>query len=123
MTLDHLHLHVADATVSAAWYGRWFGFAEHAAFGDGSLALRDDAGFLLVLLERELERDAASLPGWLHVGFSRPSADDVRRLRQDMAGDGVRVDELVEEDDYVSFRSPDPDGLTVEVFWEPAAGV
>ena len=118
MDLNHLHLNAADIAVTRAFYETWFGFAENAVHGE-TLFLRNGDGFDLALASYE---GVDPLPGWFHFGFRLDDAPAVRDLyeRMQQAGVALRSDlEEYEDEDFVTYRCADPDGLTVEVYWEP----
>ena len=116
MDLNHLHLHVRDLDRSHAFYERHFGFHERVRHGE-ILFLRNDAGFDLALVP---DPDPAALPGWFHFGFRLPSPEEVRALFEGLRGAGATLKTpLSEEPDFVWFRAADPDGVPVEIYWEP----
>lgn len=115
MALNHLHLHVADTDRAAAFYGEWFGFRPHARHG-AIVFLRDDAEVDLALAAKD---DVEPWPAGVHFGFRMGDGDEVRALhgrlqRALIEGTG----ELVDEDDFVGFRTRDPDGHLIEVYFE-----
>ena len=115
MDLNHLHLNAADIGTTRAFYETWFGFAEHVWHGD-ILFLRNTEGFDLALASYG---DAEPLPRWFHAGFRLPAPGDVKQLYERMQQAGVPLrSDLEEYPDLVSYRCADPDGLTVEVYWE-----
>jgi catechol 2,3-dioxygenase-like lactoylglutathione lyase family enzyme len=113
--LNHLHLHVSDQARSRSFYERWFGFRERVCHGD-ILFLASPEGFDLALAPG----DPGAFPAWFHFGFRLPASEDVRDLHGRMAAAHVAgLRDLAEEDDFVSFRLRDPDGHSIEVYWEP----
>jgi len=115
MQLNHLHLHVADVARSQAFYCKYFGLREQVWHGR-ILFMTDDHGFDLALAPcDEVER----FPPWFHFGFRLDSAERVRQLAGELEAASIRlVQELEEDDGLVSFRCVDPDGYTIEVYWE-----
>lgn len=116
MELNHLHLNSADVEQTAAFYARWFGFRRHKLVDDGALLfMRNERDFDLALSNEGEER---ALPRWFHFGFRLDSAERVRSLRGEMELSGVHVGRLWDDADYVSFRVKDPNGYSIEVYWE-----
>jgi catechol 2,3-dioxygenase len=116
MELNHLHLNVADLERSAAFYERWFGFRRHKVLDDGALLFLRDANDLDLALSNEGEE--RGLPKWFHFGFRLGSAADVKALHVSMTTAGVTVREIYEEEGFVTYRTNDPDGYAIEVYWE-----
>lgn len=116
MDLNHLHLAAADIRRTSAFYETWFGFAEHTWHGD-ILFLRNADGFDLALAAYGR---VDPLPGWFHAGFRLADPHTVKDLyeRMQQAGEELRSD-LEEYEDYVTYRCADPDGVAIEVYWEP----
>jgi catechol 2,3-dioxygenase-like lactoylglutathione lyase family enzyme len=119
--LAHLALPVRDQARSRRFYEEFFGFAAGPAqrYPDGVLMLRDADGFDLAL-----GPPGAPVPdpgGFLHFGFRVPSPERVRGVRARLIGAGVVVAELVDTPELVSVKCRDPDGYTVEVYWEAPA--
>ena len=115
MDLNHLHLHVRDLERSQRFYETYFDFHERVRHGD-ILFLQNAEGFDLALVP---DREPAALPGWFHFGFRMPSAASVREFHARLAAAGERLPRpLVDEEDLVSLRVSDPDGYTIEVYWE-----
>lgn len=117
MRLAHLALTVADQERSRRFYETYFGFdaGPAARYDDGVLIIRDGHGFDLALGEG----DAGELPAFLHFGFQASDPGTVRALRERLVRDGVTFVEDEDTDAYVGFKCLDPDGYTVEVYWEP----
>ncbi|MGK5681435.1 VOC family protein [Actinoplanes sp. URMC 104] len=119
MRVTHLGLPVHDLERSLRFYATYFGFDPAAArsFPDGTTIVSSD-GFDLALHPAP-ERPPAGT--FLHFGFTLPSAQAVRRLRERLAAGGVPIVEDDDEPGLVSFKCLDPDGWRVEVYWEPTA--
>ena len=117
MRLAHLGLVVRDERRSRAFYEAWFGFDAGPSWRaeDGTLFLRDADGFDLALHVGE----PGALPGFFHFGFRLPDPDAVRALLDRLLAAGVTVVERCDEAAYVSLKCLDPDGYTVEAYWEP----
>lgn len=115
MQLNHLHLHVSNVARSRDFYERFFGLRDHVMYGD-ILFMTDEGRFDLALAPAQ---HIEPFPGWFHFGFRLPDAEHVRRLHADMTASNVPiVQDLEDQDDLVSFRCQDPDGYTIEVYWE-----
>ncbi|MEM9492065.1 MAG: VOC family protein [Myxococcota bacterium] len=115
MQLNHLHLRVRDVAVARRFYSEYFDMREHAQHGD-VLFMTDDARCDLALAPAE---QVEALPAWFHFGFRLDDPDRVRALYARMSTAGVTiVCELEDEPAQVSFRCADPDGYTIEIYWE-----
>jgi catechol 2,3-dioxygenase-like lactoylglutathione lyase family enzyme len=115
MNINHLHLKVAAVERSQRFYER-FGLRASATHGD-TLFMRDEAGMDLALAPAAAPEP---LPAWFHFGFRLESGAAVTALHRDLAGAGVAMNQpLSEEPDFVVFRCSDPDGYSIEVYWEP----
>jgi len=113
--LTHLHLHVRDRGVSAAFYRRWFGLQIEKA-GQEITFMRGDRSFLLALME---DSAPAPMPPWFHFGISIGSPQGVRDTLAAMEAAAVPiVKPLYADDTLVSFRCADPDDYRIEVYWE-----
>jgi catechol 2,3-dioxygenase-like lactoylglutathione lyase family enzyme len=115
MQLNPLNLQVRDVTRARQFYERYFGFAEgEAIWHEDVLFLRNAHGFDLALAPRG---DLPAAQGF-HFGFRLADTAAVRALRRRLMTDGVpRFDEW-DEPGYVGFKCADPDGRTIEVYWE-----
>jgi catechol 2,3-dioxygenase-like lactoylglutathione lyase family enzyme len=122
MRFNHLGITVADQERSRRFYETYFGFDAGPAqrYDDGVLIIRNADGFDLAL---ESGTDTTR-PSFLHFGFRLDSPDAARALltRMRAGGPDERVTIVETEDDpaYVGFKCLDPDGYTVEVYWESA---
>jgi catechol 2,3-dioxygenase-like lactoylglutathione lyase family enzyme len=117
--MAHLALAVRDQERSRRFYETYFGFDAGPArrAPDGVLLLQNAEGFSLALGETD---EPIMLPRFLHFGFGGvPSPEDVRAMRDRLAGDGVELVEEWDEPGYVSVKCRDPDGYVLEVSWEP----
>ena len=117
MDLNHLNLRVRDAVECRAFYLRHFGF-EPAFEADGGFFIRNGEGFLLALVPVE---EHQPLPHGFHIGFGLDCADDVFACHRALTAAAVGVGEIEDlrpNEDYVTFRTADPDGTEIEVFWE-----
>jgi catechol-2,3-dioxygenase len=113
MDLNHLHLHVKNVERTQHFYETYFRFAEHMRQGD-ILFLRNKSGFDLALVA---DRKRSSFPEWFHFGFRLTSARAVRKLHSRMASEGIRVEDIEDYENYVTFRCTDPDGQRIEIYW------
>ncbi len=116
MALQHLHLHVSDRTRSEQFYGHWFEMNVQTT-NDEITFMTDRRAFLLALMQ---DGAAPPLPEWFHFGFRLESGDQVRSHLRRMREGGVVIRKpLFESDKLVSYRCCDPDGHTIEVYWQP----
>jgi catechol 2,3-dioxygenase-like lactoylglutathione lyase family enzyme len=119
MNLNHLHLKVASVERSQAFYEGFFGLRPLVSHGD-ILFMRDEAGMDLALARAVAPEP---LPDWFHFGFRLDSGEAVTALHRELAAAGVAMKQpLSEEPDFVAFRCHDPDGHSIEVYWEPQPG-
>lgn len=116
--LNHLGLPVRDTSRSRTFYETYFGFDPATAqrYPDGTVFIRNDAGFDLALHE---VAEVGELPAFLHFGFRTAGPDEVRVLLARLEAGGVTVVESDDEPEYVAFKCLDPDGHRVETYWEP----
>lgn len=114
MDVNHLHLHVKDLARSKRFYESYFGFRERIRHGK-ILFLRNADGFDLALVP---DPRPSSFPEWFHFGFRLRTPLTVRKLHTRMSSEGVRIHDLQEEDAYVTFQCKDPDGCSIEIYWE-----
>jgi catechol 2,3-dioxygenase-like lactoylglutathione lyase family enzyme len=115
MQLNHLNLAVRDVERARQFYERYFGFADGEAILHADiLFLRNAAGFDLALAP---SADPPAPEGF-HFGFHLADPEAVRALQRRLLADGIPLFEQAEEPDYVAFKCHDPDGYTIEVYWE-----
>jgi catechol 2,3-dioxygenase-like lactoylglutathione lyase family enzyme len=118
VNLNHLHLHVASPKTSAGFYERWFGMRELVWHGD-MVFMRDEAGMDLALAPNG-PRGAEPFPSWFHIGFRLEDRPAVEALFARMQAAGAPIREpVVTEGDLTYFRTADPDGHQIEVYYEP----
>lgn len=118
VNLNHLHLRVRDVARSIDFYRQYFGLEVHMYHGDVAF-MTDAVRFDLALApDPDDATDVGQMPPWWHFGFRLDSADEVRRAYQRMALAVTVIEPLTEEDGMVSFRCADPDGYSIEVYWE-----
>jgi catechol 2,3-dioxygenase-like lactoylglutathione lyase family enzyme len=117
MDLNHLHLHVRDIEKSQSFYRKYFEFGEPVHHdGDDIAFLNNAEGFNLALVP---DPEPQRMPSWFHIGFRLAKRDDVHAMHERMKADGVPLrGEIHEDESYTTFRCFDPDGVSVEVFWE-----
>lgn len=111
--LNHLHLHVRNLDRARRFYESYFRFRESMRHA-GILFLRNASGFDLALVP---DRKPSSFPEWFHFGFRLASPRAVRQLHRRMSSEGVRVDDVEDYENYVTFRCMDPDGNSIEIYW------
>lgn len=118
MQLTHLGLPVAEIERSRRFYENYFGFdpATAQSYDDGTVIIRDGAGFDLALHPCA---EIGELPPFLHFGFRLEDPDRVRRLLSRLESDRITVVEVFDEPALCSFKCLDPDRHRVEVYWEP----
>ena len=114
MDLNHLHLHVKNLDRAQCFYESYFRFRERIRHGN-ILFLRNTSGFDLALVP---DRKPSSFPEWFHFGFRLASPRAVRRLHSRMNSEGVRVHDIEDHKNYMTFRCVDPDGYSIEIYWE-----
>ncbi len=118
MHINHLHLKVASVERARAFYARFFGLADFVWPGE-MLFMRDDAGMDLALAP-EPAAAVEPMPPWFHFGFRLDDADAVKAMHDRMAAEGVPLSEpLTTAGDLTFFRCADPDGYSIEVYFEP----
>src|SRR5579864_4228880 len=116
MQINHLHLKVRSVAPARAFYARFFGLADHVWHGE-MLFMRDEAGLDLALAPAEAPEP---LPEWFHFGFRLGDAAAVKALHAQMTAAGVSITApLTVEGDFSFFRCEDPDGHSIEVYFEP----
>jgi catechol-2,3-dioxygenase len=115
MNIQHLHLHVRDRRVAESFYEEWLGLTV-ARRGERLTFMTDGGGFDLALMQDD---EAAPLPAWFHFGCKLPSAMDVQALHAAMTERGLpMVQPLCCDETMASFRVRDPDGYSIEIYWE-----
>ncbi|MFT3700419.1 MAG: VOC family protein [Kofleriaceae bacterium] len=121
MDVRHLHLASRDHAVSKKFYGDYFGFRFDAEFprGEGGSAtiIRSPANFQIYL-----EADSAdALPAWFHFGFLVDSIAECKALHDRMVADGVEIIRPYVTEPFANYFFADPDGHTVQVYFDPTA--
>ena len=115
MDITHLHLHVRDRARAVEFYRRWFGLSPRREGADITF-IAGSGGFLLALMD---DANPAPPPPWFHFGLAMPSLDALRALHTSMLQASVPIAKAwYEGESSASFRCRDPDGYTVEVYWE-----
>src|SRR6266540_1762373 len=117
MRLNHLALTVRDQERSRSFYETYFGFGAGPAqrYDDGVVIIRDEAGFDLAIGQHG---DPGEMARFLHFGFRCAGPEEARVLLERVTAGGVPVTERDDTPGYVGFKCLDPDGYTVEVYWE-----
>jgi catechol 2,3-dioxygenase-like lactoylglutathione lyase family enzyme len=110
MRLNTLQLMVADIEAATLFLTTYFGLAQQPAGPDSSVALTDEAGLVLTLVEGQ---DHA-YPKGFHIGFALPSESEVAALRQRLDRDGQQPSEPAEGQDG-AFYVMAPGGMMIEV--------
>jgi catechol 2,3-dioxygenase-like lactoylglutathione lyase family enzyme len=117
--MAHIALAVRDQARSRRFYETYFEFDADTAWvaDDGVLLIEGPADVVLALGETD---EPIQLPSFLHFGFrSASDPDEVRTVRERLAGDGIEIAGFWDEPDYVSVKCRDPDGYVIEFSWEP----
>jgi catechol 2,3-dioxygenase-like lactoylglutathione lyase family enzyme len=82
--------------------------------------MRDGAGMDLALAPAA---EPGRMPDGFHFGFRLESVAAVEALHDRLAAAGVPIVEpLTREPELISFRCADPDGYSIEVYWETQPG-
>ena len=118
MTINHLHLKVADIGKSIAFYSAVFGFKEKVKFSDKFYFLQDPSAFDLALDEIE---NVKPLPPGVHFGFALKTKTDVEALLNKIKAAYPTLLESQEIRDHGSwgdFNCMDPDGHPIQVYWD-----
>jgi catechol 2,3-dioxygenase-like lactoylglutathione lyase family enzyme len=115
MNVNHLHLHVKDVERTKRFFESWLGFRETIRHGE-ILFLGNEDGFDLALAP---DPSPAPMPPWFHFGFRLATRGAVRDLHDRMRSAGVTIrKELYDDGEFASFRCQDPDGYSIEIYWE-----
>lgn len=116
--LRHLALLVRDIRSARRFYQKYFAFdaADPVWHGD-VLFIRNEDGFDLALMKGEHPPNPGAFH---HFGFRLPDRASVSDLQKRLEADGVPIVEVVDDPDVFSFKCADPDGYTVEVYFESA---
>jgi len=119
MNLDHVTLLVSSLTVSMPYYDRLLPLLGFQKLKDHVWA--DGERFYLQFQEaredtRPYERYGA---GMNHLGFSAPSAEAVRAVRDEMLRAGFTVPEIQNLGSVVALFIKDPDGIRFEISHYP----
>jgi len=117
MTINHLHLKVADIQKSIAFYTSLFGFREKVKFSDKFYFLQDSSGFDLALDEKS---EVLPLPPGFHFGFALQNREQViaalekfRSAYPELLHGGLN-----EHGSWGDFNCTDPDGYAIQVYWD-----
>ena len=114
--LRHLALRVADPQASKRFYGRFFGMTVVWEPDPDNVYLSSGWDNLA------LHRAPPSGPGALdHLGFVVDSKEEIDRLAEDFGREGVTIAAAPRDhrDGSRSFYCLDPDGLKIQVIYEP----
>lgn len=113
--IARIELTVADREKSRQFYGDFFGFAgSDPRSPTDPLVLRNSGDFVLVLVP------GASAPaGPISLGFRLTDPEPVRDLYIRFAARDYEIIDGREELTHVGFKTRDPDGNLIEVYWEP----
>jgi catechol 2,3-dioxygenase-like lactoylglutathione lyase family enzyme len=125
MTLNHLNLTVGDPVETSAFLATYFGL-QPGGGNAGIQMLRDEAGMVLTLIKARREDLPAGgegaeasrgvrYPSSFHVGFIRPTEEDVNAINARLRADGYAVPEPSAQHGAWTFYFTAPGGFTVEV--------
>lgn len=118
MDLNHLHLMVADLERSKAFYADLFGFKEKQRYGPDLLFIQNSSGFDLALTPTS---NVERLPKGIHFGFSVPGRSQLDELFQTVKRlypAHLKSERPQDHGDWGTFTCADPDGYTIEVYWD-----
>jgi lactoylglutathione lyase len=113
MILNHINLGVSEIPATVAMFESHFGLRRGAGMPlTARMAfLTDDAGALVSLFKV----DDASYPKTFHIGFTRPTVQEVTDIHQRLAAAGFEPEAPREEHGRFTFYFRAPGGFTVEV--------
>ena len=115
--VTHLHLHTPEVKRAVDFYTTHLGMSVKADWGK-IVFLDDGRGFDLALMEDETP---AEFPKWFHFGSRLESAAEVRATYERLKEAGVTIEKDYAEFDegYVTFVIEDPDGVGIEIYYDP----
>ena len=113
MNLNHINLGVTDVPATVSLLQTYFGLQPVAGFpANPKMAfMTDDAGALLSLFKV----GDVTYPKIFHIGFMRPTVDEVRAIHARLAAGGFDPEVPREEHGRFTFYFKAPGGFTVEV--------
>ena len=119
--IRHLHLSSSDHAVSQQFYQAYFGFQFAGLFSrgekPGATILKSARGFQLFLEVGSIEK----MPSWFHCGFLTSSEKECFEIHQRMQENKVTIIYPLVTDPFPSFFFADPDGHTIQVYFDPKA--
>ena len=119
--IRHLHLSSRDHKISQRFYEVYFGFHLAGLFPrqetPAATILKSANGFQIFLEAESSEK----LPQWFHCGFLATSADSCLKLYKQMQDDHVPIVHPLITDPFPSYFFTDPDGHTIQVYFDPKA--
>ena len=121
MKLNHINLTSVDVPADRAMFEAYFGLRCSVMRGRALAVMHDDDGMLLVLNDFEKKRGAFAYPedsDVHHIGFIRPSREDVDALNERLKSDGWAVPEPRDYHGAWTFYFKAPGGYFVEVATE-----
>ena len=118
MQLDHMVILASDLKKSVSFYGAILsvlGFSQTREW-----VWLNDSGFAIDLRKASSNaRYDRYGPGLNHIGFSVESFEELDSIRIRMMGKGIGPADIQSIDSARCLFIPDPDGLRVEIAWEP----
>ncbi|MBO0995624.1 VOC family protein [Bacillus sp. SD088] len=110
MKLNHLNLTVTDVAAARRFLENYFGMTLGGSLGNGFVAMLDDDGFVLTLMQGK----EVHYPKSFHIGFPQESRDQVDQINQHLKEDGYDVDPPRHAHGYTFYVNA-PGGFLVEV--------
>lgn len=91
MQLNHLNLSVSNVQGARLLFEKHFGLkaVEGTQDKDTFLALKDENGFVLTLMEK---REGTQYPGNFHIGFLKQSKETLQSIYSELKMQGYEVD-------------------------------
>jgi catechol 2,3-dioxygenase-like lactoylglutathione lyase family enzyme len=110
---DRLTLPVTDLRRSAIFYSRHFGFnVGEPEWQADVLLMRNPAGIDLALCRVP----EVTQPELYRLGFRLVDGQHFSRVRAELTGDGIEVEDEVDRPPFHSLRFRDPDGHPLEIY-------
>lgn len=115
MIINHLNLSVNDVAGSRVFLEKYFGLqsVEGTNPGDTFIAMRDEAGFVLTLMEK---KENLSYPKTFHLGFLRQGKEKMFQIYERLKEDQYAVDEPgLYRGTKLNFYVTTPFGFTIQI--------
>ncbi|WP_027480684.1 VOC family protein [Deinococcus pimensis] len=111
MELNHVNLAVTDVPATVALLETYFGLRRTRLVTPEMAFMRDDRGALVSLFRQ----DDVAYPGLFHVGFTRPSVEEVNEVHARLVADGFTPEAPKEDHGRWTFYFDTPGGFVIEV--------